>query len=87
MAASNNDITPIAPTQSVQLDLPPSCVEFCPAFPSYFLIGTYNLQKDDAPAPESDDGGGDDAFQSATPAKTQSRNGSVIVFRLANKTL
>ena len=47
-------------TQSLILDLPPSCIEFCPAYPSYFVVGTYNLQKDED-APE--DGGSESAGQ------------------------
>lgn len=73
---------------SRELDLPPSCVEFCPAHPSYFLVGTYNLQKDevDAHTPEQDagdDDNKDDAkSQAAKPKKAQSRNGSILVFQL-----
>ncbi|KAK4194393.1 hypothetical protein QBC40DRAFT_270155 [Triangularia verruculosa] len=69
---------------SQELDLPPSCVEFCPAHPSYFLVGTYNLQKDDAePQPEKETKEGDDeSSQPAKPKKTQSRNGSILVFQL-----
>ena len=36
----------IIPTCSKILDLPPSCIEFVPGFPKYFIVGTYNLQKD-----------------------------------------
>lgn len=32
--------------EPVPLALPPSCIEFCPAHPGYFLVGTYNLQED-----------------------------------------
>ena len=41
---------PVSSLQSMQLDLPPSCIEFCPAAPSYFLIGTYNLEGYEGPA-------------------------------------
>jgi diphthamide biosynthesis protein 7 len=69
------------------LDLPPSCVEFCPASPSYFLVGTYSLQPDGAGEShadvatdeDSDDEGGG---QRTKPKQPQSRNGSIIAFRL-----
>lgn len=71
----------IASLQSLVLDLPPSCIEFCPAHPDYFVIGTYNLQKEE---PEEDqnsnasvEAGGDEIIK-----KPQSRNGSLVVFRL-----
>ena len=34
--------------KSIGLELPPSCIEFCPAHPDYFVVGTYNLQKEDS---------------------------------------
>lgn len=68
--------TPISSFQSLQLDLPPSCVEFCPAFPSFFVVGTYNLQKDE-------DGEG----EHGAGFKTQNRNGSLIVFRVDGQEL
>ncbi|KAK0724765.1 hypothetical protein B0H67DRAFT_568681 [Lasiosphaeris hirsuta] len=84
---------PVSSLQSLQLDLPPSCVEFCPAFPSYFLVGTYNLQKDEETTAaktanstnsEEDD---DDNDKPTSPVKPQSRNGSIIVLRIFDKTL
>ncbi|KAK4179721.1 hypothetical protein QBC36DRAFT_63643 [Triangularia setosa] len=71
---------------SQELDLPPSCVEFCPAHPSYFLVGTYNLEKDDVEvslekeAVNDDDD--DEKSQVVKPKKTQSRNGSILAFQL-----
>ncbi len=62
---------PISSTQTVVLGLPPSCVEFCPAHPEYFVVGTYNLERDS----ESDDA-------TQREGQPQSRNGSIIVFRL-----
>ena len=71
------------------LDLPPSCVEFCPAFPSYFLVGTYSLQPESAGEGNadaaidatSDDEGND---QTAKPKQPQSRNGSIVAFQLVD---
>lgn len=31
--------------RTLDLGLPPSCIEFCPAHSNHFLIGTYNLQQ------------------------------------------
>ncbi|KAK5653568.1 hypothetical protein OQA88_8830 [Cercophora sp. LCS_1] len=84
MAESTEAITPIASIQSLQLDLPPSCVEFCPKYPSYFLVGTYNLQKDeDAPALDGDE----EEPEVPGPVKTQNRTGSIVAFRLSEKIL
>jgi diphthamide biosynthesis protein 7 len=75
------------------LDLPPSCVEFCPAFPTYFLVGTYSLQPDNAassagdatagPAPDADSDTEGDG-QQTQPKQPQSRNGSIIAFKLSD---
>jgi hypothetical protein len=56
--------------QSLSLDLPPSCLAFCPAHPAYFVVGTYYLETQI---------GQDDERKAS-----QSRNGSLIVFRLAD---
>ncbi|KAK4228152.1 hypothetical protein QBC38DRAFT_475813 [Podospora fimiseda] len=74
---------------SEELDLPPSCVEFCAAHPSYFLVGTYNLEKDKVEAEEAkeataEDDNDDDA-QVVKKKKVQSRNGSIITFQLQGK--
>ncbi|KAK4185281.1 hypothetical protein QBC35DRAFT_504018 [Podospora australis] len=67
---------------SRELNLPPSCIEFCPAHPSYFLVGTYNLEKDNF-EPTNDERNDDtEASQIAQPKRTQSRNGSILVFRV-----
>lgn len=71
------------------LDLPPSCVEFCPAFPSYFLVGTYSLQPENAgqSKPEADIDADSDAESDGQPAvskQPQSRNGSIIAFQLSD---
>jgi diphthamide biosynthesis protein 7 len=68
------------------LDLPPSCIEFSQASPEYFVVGTYNLEKDDAeeaqPDPENDE---DD--KSKSEVKTQERNGSLVLYKLENDEL
>lgn len=73
------ELTPIASLQSLVLDLPPSCAEFCPAHPEYLVVGTYNLQKDDtepAPAQEGNENG------DAAAPNPQNRNGSLIVLKV-----
>jgi diphthamide biosynthesis protein 7 len=36
----------ITPIFSTGLDLPPSCIEFVPTDPEWFVVGTYNLERD-----------------------------------------
>ena len=36
----------ITPICSTTIDLPPSCIEFVPGYPDFFVVGTYNLQKE-----------------------------------------
>ncbi|KAK6854743.1 WD-40 repeat-containing protein [Apiospora arundinis] len=70
--------------QSLTLDLPPSCIEFCPTHPQYFVVGTYNLQKDDGAPTEdinADSDDDDDTIQVAA-RQSQNRNGSLVVFQL-----
>ncbi|KAK3322099.1 hypothetical protein B0H66DRAFT_553350 [Apodospora peruviana] len=79
---------PVSSIQSLQLHLPPSCLEFCSTHPSYFLVGTYNLQKDEEAAVVHDDADEDKDEQESTQpasAKAQSRNGSIITFQLVNE--
>lgn len=71
----------ISSSQSLILDLPPSCIEFCPAHPAYFLVGTYNLQKEEHQQTEDNDDD-DDAVMKSKAKQLQSRNGSIIVFQL-----
>lgn len=67
--------------QSMRLDLPPSCIEFCPRFPSHFLVGTYYLDTNEAEGNGTvEDSDGDDVEVDAKHA--QSKSGSIIVFEL-----
>ena len=81
--------TSIASTQSLELDLPPSCIEFCPAHPPYFVVGTYNLQRDEPSSAEhggclENDGEEAEARVDAVK-KPQSRNGSIVVYHLRDR--
>ncbi|KAI0836150.1 hypothetical protein F5Y06DRAFT_274320 [Hypoxylon sp. FL0890] len=74
----------IKPLRSLTLDLPPSCVEFCPGHPDYFVVGTYNLQKqkqNDADA-DTDVPTEDDEELQQTSKTVQTRDGSLVLFRL-----
>ncbi|KAI0157062.1 hypothetical protein GGR52DRAFT_577064 [Hypoxylon sp. FL1284] len=75
MATQGRSITPL---RSLTLDLPPSCIEFCSAHPDYFVVGTYNLQKEDSAAQDAVQ----DEEHQQTKKHTQSRNGSLILFQL-----
>ena len=65
---------PIASKVALTLDLPPSCIQFCPAHIRYFVVGTYNLQKEDEVEPAA-------AETETVLRKPQSRNGSLVVFK------
>lgn len=64
---------------SLTLDLPPSCIQFCPAHPEYFVVGTYNLERNETSDQDSENENEPSASSTKTP---QSRNGSLVVFRL-----
>lgn len=64
-------LKPIVSKSKVNLELPPSCIQFCPAYPNFFVIGTYNLQKDEADAPYD---------TNSEEKKSQSRNGTLLVY-------
>jgi diphthamide biosynthesis protein 7 len=71
------------------LDLPPSCIEFSLAEPEYFVIGTYNLEKDEASEvledEDGDEGKCEDVKAEAKEKKAQSRNGSLMLWRYADR--
>jgi hypothetical protein len=87
------------------LDLPPSCIEFLPLGlkenkPSYFVVGTYNLQtEDETPAVDKEDvfdtglSVEDKASNEARSVvsdelpKSQSRDGSLNLFRIEEDNL
>ncbi|KAL0467790.1 hypothetical protein QR685DRAFT_447792 [Neurospora intermedia] len=84
---------PVSSLQSMQLDLPPSCIEFCPSAPSYFLIGTYNLEGYEGPAAaqtaeakeievQNEDIDKDEAAVTGEKEGPQNRNGSILTFQL-----
>lgn len=62
---------------SLTLDLPPSCIQFCRRHAEFFVVGTYNLQKDEEGQAE-----GHEQNDSSVTKTLQSRNGSLLVFKL-----
>ncbi|KAF2276387.1 uncharacterized protein EI97DRAFT_376834 [Westerdykella ornata] len=71
----------IEPLDSLILDLPPSCIEFWPVNPKFALIGTYNLEKQEA-SQDAEDGSNTIVADIAAVKKTQQRNGSLVLLRV-----
>jgi diphthamide biosynthesis protein 7 len=69
----------IASRLSLTLDLPPSCIQFCPEHPYYFVVGTYNLERDEPTDTQED--------QDPGTKKSQSRNGSLLVYTISGDDL
>ncbi|KAI9745996.1 MAG: hypothetical protein M1818_000677 [Claussenomyces sp. TS43310] len=66
---------------SKTLELPPSCIEFSPRYRDFFVIGTYNLQK------ESADDRSREEEEKEKPKKSQSRDGSLLLFKIKDDNL
>lgn len=60
-------LSKVASKASLALDLPPSCVQFCPSHAAYLVTGTYNLQQDSP---------------GTCTGAPQARNGSLVVVRI-----
>ena len=71
-------MTSITSTKLLILDLPPSCIEFCPVARDYFVVGTYFLEKkeEEVKVEESEDLDGE------TEKKPQTRTGPLILFKV-----
>jgi diphthamide biosynthesis protein 7 len=75
-------MTSINSIQSLILDLPPSCIEFCPVARDYFVVGTYFLEKKEQDA-GVEDAAEDEEQKSEDVDKTpQTRTGSLILFKV-----
>jgi diphthine methyl ester acylhydrolase len=72
----------ISSLQGVELDKPPCCVEFSPDSPSYFLVGTYDLQNT-AGTPDSRIGDTEEELDNGV-VQPQERKGSIVVFRISH---
>ncbi|RGP66543.1 wd repeat-containing 85 like [Fusarium sporotrichioides] len=76
-----DDANIISSEVSLTLGLPPSCIQFCPAHPDLFVVGTYNLEKNEDDVQEGKEDGDDDEHGTATKTP-QNRNGSLLVFKV-----
>ena len=64
--------------QSLTLDLPPSCIAFCPTRPDLFVVGTYFLH----PREEETGGTGEENGVDAQAPLAQKRTGSLVIYSL-----
>lgn len=95
MAETEDSSGSVTKVSSTVLALPPSCIEFSPLAPDYFVVGTYNLQKDEDQVVEKDDIKHDEDGDEVSRAneetqgskKQQSRTGSLILFKIADEQL
>lgn len=76
-------MTSINSIQSLVLDLPPSCIEFCPVARDYFVVGTYFLEKkeQEATAEDTTENNNDEESEEVEK-KPQTRTGSLILFKV-----
>lgn len=84
--ADGSEVKSIKSFITETLDLPPSCVEFSQVAPEYFVVGTYNLEKDEDGAKQGD-GEGQEGLEKVKEKKKQERNGSLILYKLENDEL
>ena len=76
-------MTSISSIQSLILDLPPSCIEFCPVARDYFVVGTYFLEKKEQEATAEDTAeNNNDEESEEVEKKPQTRTGSLILFKV-----
>jgi len=79
-------MTPTSSTRSLILDLPPSCIAFCPTQPHLFVVGTYYLHDSTTTKTEtSSSAAGSHQIsdhQDDTSNPSQTRSGSLIVYEL-----
>ncbi|KAL1881362.1 hypothetical protein VTK73DRAFT_4369 [Phialemonium thermophilum] len=70
------------------IELPPSCLEFCPAFPSYFLVGTYHLQKDEGSLGPLGSDEENYRAEGGSPRQSsfegQKRTGSIVIYQVVD---
>jgi diphthamide biosynthesis protein 7 len=75
-------MTSINSIQSLILDLPPSCIEFCPVARDYFVVGTYFLEKKEQDASIADAAEVEEEKSEDVDKKPQTRTGSLILFKV-----
>jgi len=77
-------MTSIESIKSLILDLPPSCIEFCPVARDYFVVGTYFLEKTEqgASLDEEEKSKDEEDESEDVEKKPQTRTGSLILFKI-----
>ena len=68
---------------SIKLDSQPSCLEFSPNYPEYFVVGTYVLKENQSSGPD----GSESLEQDEISRPKQNRSGSLMLFRLQGHNL
>lgn len=68
--------------RSLSLDLPPSCIEFCPVARDYFVVGTYFLEKKEQDASVESVAEDEDEKSEDVDKKPQTRTGSLLLFKV-----
>ncbi|GAB0137966.1 hypothetical protein EsDP_00006216 [Epichloe bromicola] len=81
------DLKPIASTAHMSLELPPSCAQFCPTDPAFFVVGTYNLETESAQTTSSSAVDGLPRKDEAGSNSPQSRNGTLLLFQMNGSSL
>jgi diphthine methyl ester acylhydrolase len=71
----------ISSTITLILDLPPSCIEFWDLHPEYFVIGTYNLEKQEHGKDQSLE---EEPSTESQPQIPQQRNGSLKLCKVSD---
>lgn len=74
----------VSSSQSLSLELPPSCIELCPKHPCYFVVGTYNLQPDESTTAASEDDDQQPQDRNIPTKSLQSRNGTLVVYKISD---
>jgi diphthamide biosynthesis protein 7 len=75
-------MTSINSIQSLILDLPPSCIEFCPVARDYFVVGTYFLEKKEQDAGVGGAAEDQEEKSEDVDTKPQTRTGSLVLFKV-----
>jgi diphthamide biosynthesis protein 7 len=75
-------MTSITSIQSLVLDLPPSCIEFCPVARDYFVVGTYFLEKKEQDAGVENATEDEEEKKEDVDTKPQTRTGSLVLLKV-----
>lgn len=75
-------MTSIPSITRLELDLPPSCIAFCPTQPSLFVVGTYHLHREQDTKKGATQGDEDAKGSSPVAGGQQRRSGTLDLFQL-----